>query len=156
MVCETNMGWGHPQPMSISGASAFTEQEVLMIAKGRTKTIEFVDQDEDFIKKLAKDIGCYYFKANERTYNLNKFASDIHSKMGVFAWVHKEGSDCFWISTRKIWVEEAKAKALAVKKVSRTNYFPRDTQHAEDSVCFDIKDDYEKTVKALRLINKSH
>jgi hypothetical protein len=127
-----------------------------MITKNRGKTIEFADQDESFIKKLAKDIGCYYFKANERTYNLNKFASDIHSKMGVFAWVHKEGSDCFWISTRKIWVEEAKAKALAGRKTSRTNCFPRDTQHAEDSVYFNIKDDYEKTVRALGLINKSH
>jgi hypothetical protein len=65
------------------------------------------------LKQLAKDTSCYYCKANERTYNLNKFDSDIHSEMGVFAWVHKEDDDCFWISTRKIWVEEAKAKVLA-------------------------------------------
>ena len=125
-----------------------------MPATNPTRTIEFGEQDEGFIKQLAKDIGCHYCKANERTYNLNKFDSDIHSEMGVFAWVHKEDNDCFWISTRKIWVEEAKAKVLAGRKVTGINCFPRDTQHAEDSVCFDTKDGYQKTVSALRLINK--
>ena len=125
-----------------------------MPVKSKTKTMEFGEQDGGFIKQLAKDIGCYYCKANERTYNLNKFDSDIHSEMGVFAWVHKENNDCFWISTRKIWVEEAKAKALAGRKASGINCFPRDVQHAEDSVCFDIRDSYQKTVSALRLINK--
>jgi len=124
-----------------------------MIAKKPTRTIEFAEQDEDFIKKLARDIGCHYCKANERTYNLNKFHSDIHSEMGVFAWVHKENTDYFWVATRKIWVEEAKTRALAGRKASKT-CFPRDAQHAEDSVCFDTKDDYEKTVRILRLISK--
>jgi hypothetical protein len=149
-----NMGWGYPQPMSIFRRSGFTEQEVSMPVKSKTKTIEFGEQDESFIKKLARDIGCHYSRANERTYNLNKFHSDIHSEMGVFAWVHKEDNDCFWISTRKIWVEEAKAKILAGRKASGINCFPRDTQHAEDSVSFDTKDGYQKTVSALRLINK--
>jgi hypothetical protein len=126
-----------------------------MINKKPNKTMEFSEQDEDFIKKLAKDIGCHYSKANERTYNLNKSKSNIPSEMGVFAWIHKEDKDYFWISTRKIWVEEAKTKVLAGRKKSRINCFPRDTQHAEDSVCFDINDDYEKTVKALNLINKA-
>jgi hypothetical protein len=125
-----------------------------MPVKSKTKTIEFDEQDEGFIKQLAKDIGCRYCKANERTYNLNKFASDIHSERGIFAWVHKEDNGCFWISTRKIWVEEAKAKVLAGRKVPGINCFPRDTQHAEDSVSFDTKDGYQKTVSALRLIKK--
>jgi hypothetical protein len=118
------------------------------------RTMEFGVQDEDFIKKLAGDIGCYYFKANERTYNLNKFKSDIQGKMGVFAWVHKEDRDYFWISTRKSWVDQARVKALTGKK-HRLGCFPRDTQHAEDSVCFDTKDSYLKTVQALSLINKA-
>ena len=125
-----------------------------MPVKNKTKIIEFGEQDEGFIKQLAKDIGCHYSRANERTYNLNKFKSDVQSEMGVFAWVHKEGDDCFWISTRKIWVEEAKAKVLASRRASGINCFPRDTQHAEDSVCFDTRDGYQKTVSALRLINK--
>ena len=125
-----------------------------MIAKKPIRTLEFGEQDEDFIKQLARDIGCHYCKANERTYNLNKFASDIHSEMGVFAWVHKEDNNCFWISTRKVWVEEAKAKALAGRKASGITCFPRDTQHAEDSVCFDTQDGYQKTIRALRIINK--
>jgi hypothetical protein len=125
-----------------------------MPVKSKIRTIEFGEQDEGFIKQLAKDIGCHYSKANERTYNLNKCDSDIHSEMGVFAWVHKEDNDCFWISTRKVWVEEAKAKVLAGGKASGINCFPRDTQHAEDSVCFDTKDSYKKTVSALRLIKK--
>lgn len=119
------------------------------------KTVEFTEQDEGFIQQLADDIGCYFAKANARTYNLNKSNSDIRSEMGVFAWVHKEANNCFWISTRKIWVEETKAKVLAGRKRSGISNFPRDTQHAEDSVCFDIKDDYQKTVRALILINKS-
>jgi len=129
---------------------------LLMITKKPTRTMEFSEQDENFIKKLAGDIGCHYSKANERTYNLHKFKSDIQGKMDVFAWVHKEKDDCFWVATRKIWVEEARAKALAGRKKSRINCFPRDTQHAEDSVCSDLNDDYLKTVKALSLINKTH
>ena len=148
------MGWGYPQPMSSFGRSGFTGKELPMIAKKPTRTIEFGEQDEDFIKQLAKDIGCHYCKANERTYNLTKFDSDIHSEMGVFAWVHKEDKDYFWIATRKIWVEEAKARALAGRKASRIASFPRDTQHAEDSVIFNTQDGYQKTVSALRLISK--
>ena len=125
-----------------------------MPAKTKTKTIEFGEQDEGFIKQLAKDIGCHYCKANERTYNLNKFDSDINIKMGVFAWVHKEGNDCFWISTRKIWVEEARAKALADRKTSGISCFPKNTEHAEDSVTFNTQNGYRKTVSALRLINE--
>ena len=117
--------------------------------------MEFGEHDEAFIKKLAKDIGCYYCKANERTYNLNKFDSDINSEMGVFAWVHKEEHDYFWVATRKIWVEEARVKALAGRKASVINSFPSDTQHAEDSVCFGTRDGYQKTVSVLRLINKA-
>ena len=104
------MGWIYHQPMSIFRRSGSTEEELFMIAKKTTKIIDFVEQDEDFIKQLARDVGCYYCKANERTYSLNKCDSNIHREMGVFAWVHKEDNDCFWVSTRKIWVEEAKAK----------------------------------------------
>lgn len=127
-----------------------------MITKKLRRTIEFTQQDEDFIKQLARDIGCHYSKANERTYNLNKFATDVLGEMGVFAWVHKEENDYFWVATRKIWVEEAKAKVLAGKKKAGLNCFPRDIQHAEDSVCFDTKGDYLKTVEVLHLINKAH
>jgi hypothetical protein len=118
--------------------------------------MEFGEQDEDFIKKLAGDIGCHYSKANDRTYNLNKFKSAIQGEMGVFAWVHKEEKDYFWVATRKVWVEQAKAKALAGRKRAGINCFPRDNQHAEDSVCFDMKDDYQKTVSVLTLIKKAH
>ena len=116
----------------------------------------FAEHDEDFIKKLAGDIGCHYSKANERTYNLKKHISNIQGKTGVFAWVHKEEDNYFWVATRKIWVEAARAKVLSGRKKHRTNCFPRDNQHAEDSVCFDIKVDYDKAVEALKLINKLH
>jgi len=127
-----------------------------MIINKPRKSIEFVEQDEGFLKQLAGDIGCFYCKANERTYNLNKHDSNIRSEMGIFAWVHKEAHDCYWISTRKIWVEEARAKVMTSRKKSGINCFPRDTQHAEDSVCFNIDDDYHKTIMTLSLINKSH
>ena len=127
-----------------------------MMSKQPRRTMEFDEQDEDFIKKLAGDIGCHYSKANERTYNLKKFKSNIQGKMGVFAWVHKEEKDYFWVVTRKVWVDQAKAKALASRKMSGLNCFPRDIQRAEDSVCFDMKDDYQKNVRALSLISKAH
>jgi hypothetical protein len=123
-----------------------------MLVKKPRRTMEFGAQDEEFVKKLAGDIGCYYSKANDRTYNLNKFNSDVCGEMGVFAWVHKEDRDYFWIATRKNWVEQAKAKALAGRR-GGLSCFPRDTQHAEDSVCFDTKDDYLNTVRVLSLIN---
>jgi hypothetical protein len=126
-----------------------------MIAKQPRRTMGFGEQDEDFIKKLAGDIGCHYSKANERTYNLNKFKTAIQGEMGVFAWVHKEDRDYFWVATRKTWVEQAKAKAQAGRKMSGVSCFPRDNQHAEDSVCLNTKDDYQKTVRVLSLINKS-
>jgi hypothetical protein len=86
---------------------------------------------------------------------LKKYKSDIHGEMGVFAWVHKEENNYFWVATRKIWVEEAKAKISTGRKKPGINCFPRDTQHAEDSVCFNTKEDYLKTVRILSLINKS-
>jgi hypothetical protein len=127
-----------------------------MINTKPRKTMDFIEQDEDFIRKLARDIGCHYSKANERTFNLCKSKSSIPNEMGVFAWIHKEEKGYFWVATRKIWVEAARAKALASRKKRGTHCFPRDNQHAEDSVCFDTKADYKKTVEALSLINKLH
>jgi len=148
------MGWGNLQPMFIPNQSAFIAEESLMIVNKPTKKNIFDEHDEDFIKQLAKDIGCHYCKANERTYSLNKFKSPIQGQMGVFAWVHKEENDYFWVATRKIWVEAAKAKALAGRKKNTISCFTRDTQHADDSVSYDTKNDYQKTVSSLKLINK--
>ena len=122
--------------------------------KAPTKKMEFGEQDESFIKQLAKDIGCHYSKANPRTYCLNKFNSAIQGEMGVFAWVHKEENDYFWVATRKIWIEAARDKANAGRKISRTSYLPRDFQHADDSVSFDTKDNYDNTVSSLKLVHK--
>lgn len=126
-----------------------------MTITSKTKTIEFGAQDEDFIKRLAEDIGCHYHQANERTYNLNNFCLDTHSELGAFAWVHKEDAESFWITTRKIWVEKSRTKAVLGKKASDITCLPRDIQHAADSVRFETKDDYQKTVSALKLIKES-
>ena len=127
-----------------------------MVIRKPRRTLEFSERDEDFIRKLAGDIGCHYCKANGHTYSLQKATSGSVSGMGVFAWIHKEENEYFWVATRKIWVEEAKAKALAGRKKRGINCFPRDKQHGEDSVCFDTKVDYDRTVEALSLINKLH
>jgi len=124
-----------------------------MVAKKPTRTMEFTDQDEGFIRQLSGDIGCYYHKASGRTYSLNKCDSDIHGEMGVFAWVHKESEDYFWVTTRRVWMEEAKTSALAGGRASTMTCFPRDTQDG-DSVFLDTRDGYQKTVRALKLINK--
>jgi len=127
-----------------------------MLTKNQPKITEFIEEDEGFIKKLAKAIGCHYSKANEHTYNLNKFDSDIPGKRGVFAWVHKDGADSFWISTRKIWVEEAREKVLSGRNSAGKNCFSRDTQRAGDSISLGTKDDYQKTVSVLTLVKKLH
>lgn len=125
-----------------------------MIIKKPMRKIAFVEQDENFVKQLARDIGCHYYKANDRTYSLNKSSSDVLGEMGAFAWVHKEEKDYFWVATRKIWIEQARAKADAGKKAIKIGCLPKNAQHAEDSVCFDTRDSYQKTVSSLRLIHK--
>ena len=124
-----------------------------MIVKKPARTMEFTVQDEDFIRQLSRDIDCYYCRANERTYNLNKCNSGIRSEMGVFAWVHKEAEAYFWVATRKVWVEEAKTRALDGGKALGITCFPKDAQDG-DSVCLDAKNGYQQTVRALRLINQ--
>jgi hypothetical protein len=119
-----------------------------------TKKMEFGDQDESFIKQLAKDIGCHYSKANPRTYSLNKTDSDVHGEMNVFAWVHKEESNYFWVATRKIWIEAARDKANAGRKSSKPSCLPRNNQHQDDSVCLDARDNYDKTVSSLKMVHK--
>jgi hypothetical protein len=148
------MGWGNLRPIFISRQPEFIRKDFSMVTKTPTRKMVFDEQDESFIKQLAKDVGCHYCKANERTYSLNKLDSAVHGEMGVFAWVHKEDTDYFWVATRKIWVEAARAKALAGRKKSTISCFSRDTQHADDSVIFDTRDNYEKTVNSLKLINK--
>jgi hypothetical protein len=126
-----------------------------MISKKPRRTMEFCNNDKDFIKHFAGDIGCHYSQANERTFNLNRFESDNQGEKGIFAWIHKEDK-YLWVATRKVWIEQAKAEALANRKTFEFNCFSRDSEHAEDSVYFNINDDYEKTVKVLSLINKSN
>ena len=116
--------------------------------------MEFGEADEIFVKQLARDIGCHYNKLNPRTYSLTRVNSAVNGEMGVFAWVHKEENDYFWVATRKIWMEQAKAKAIAGRRASKAECFPRDFQHADDSVSFDTRDSYDKTVSSLKLINK--
>ncbi len=125
-----------------------------MVAKKPTRTMEFTDQDEGFIRQLSGDIGCYYRKASETTYSLNRCDSDIHGEMGVFAWVHKEGDDYFWVTTRRVWMEEARTSALAGGRASAMTCFPRYAQDG-DSVFLDARAGYQKTVMVLKLINEA-
>ncbi|HOC70522.1 MAG TPA: hypothetical protein PKO23_17075 [Candidatus Hydrogenedentes bacterium] len=118
-------------------------------------TIAFDEQDEEFVRQLAGDIGCQYSKANARTYNLSKSEPDVQSGAGVFAWVHKHNKDHFWVSTRKDWVEQAKAMVQAGENQSDMSCFPRVTQHADDSVCLDTSLNYQKSVAVLSLIQDS-
>lgn len=148
------MGRGFLRPIYLFTIPAFTGKELPMMIKRPMKKMAFAEQDEDFVKQLARDIGCHYCKANEHTYSLNKSSSNIHGEMGAFAWVHKEEKDYFWVATRKVWIEQARAKANAGRRALKMGCFPRDTQHAEDSVSLDTRDNYQNTVSSLRLINK--
>ena len=116
-----------------------------MKAEKQRRTVEFIEQDEDFIKQISKDIGCYYSKANKLTFNLCTFKTTIPSKMRVFAWVHKEEKDDFWVATRKLWLDE-------VRNISSKTHFPPNTQDG-DSVSFGTRDRYQDTVRVLKLIN---
>jgi ABC-type sugar transport system substrate-binding protein len=130
-----------------------------MINKIPSKKIEFSEQDEEFIKQLAKDIGCNYSKANARTYSLTKNSSPAQGETGAalepqvaFAWVHKEENNYFWVATRKTWIEAARVKDDADRKKSAAPSFQRDTRQADDSVSFDMRGNYEKTVISLKLV----
>lgn len=120
------------------------------MAGKKIKITEFTEKDEDFIKQLARDIGCDYSKSNERTYNLNKCDAKIGKKLGIFAWVHKE-DDFFWIATRKTWIEEARSRAQATGVTAALSCFINGIENG-DSVSFNTKSGYEKTVKALTLV----
>lgn len=123
-----------------------------MTANQTKRTIAFSDEDETFVKQLAGDIGCRYSRSNERTFILNKHESEVQSKKGVFAWVHKESTNDFWVSTRTTWMEQARLKALSGRDKSNISCFSRSMTQGEDSICLDTKDDYRKTVTVLSLI----
>ena len=123
-----------------------------MVTKKPTRNMEFTAQDEGFIRQLSGDIGCFYRKASETTYSLNRHDSDTTGEMGVFAWVHKEGDDYFWVATRRVWIDEARTRALTGGSASPIlTRFPGDN-HDGDSVSLDAKDGYRKTVSLLKLI----
>jgi hypothetical protein len=123
------------------------EKEMLMKEKQR-KSMEFIEQDENFIKKFCSDIGCYYTKSNKITFNLSTTDSPVPGKMGVFAWVHKEEKDYFWVATRKMWLDEARV-------TSCNTHFPPNMQDG-DCISFDTKDNYQDTVRVMKLINIKH
>jgi hypothetical protein len=149
------MGWYTPAHIcSTTPITPSPGKDISMVTKTPTKKIAFGEQDESFVKQLARDIGCHYSKANPRTYSLNRFKSEVQSESGVFAWVHKEETNYFWVATRKIWIEQARAIANSGRKQSGISFFPRDTQLADDSVVFDTRANYEKTVNSLKLVHK--
>jgi hypothetical protein len=119
-----------------------------MKTEKQRKTVEFTDRDEDFIKQISKDIGCSYCKANKLTFNLSTFDTVIPGNTSIFAWVHKEETDYFWITTRKNWLDEARNK-------SRKTHFPMDIRGG-DCVYLDTRDNYNDTVRVLKLLNKIH
>jgi hypothetical protein len=130
-----------------------------MPIKTPIRKMEFVEQDEDFIKQLASDIGCSYSKSNARTYSLIKNTSgtggEINSDLPpqvAFAWVHKEEANYYWVATRKAWIEAARARDDAGRKKSAAPSFSRNTQHQDDSVSFDMRENYDKTVNSLKLV----
>ena len=112
------------------------------------KTAEFTGLDENFIKQISKDIGCSYFKANKFTFSLSTPDAVILGKTSIFAWVHKAETNEFWITTRKNWLDEARDK-------SRKTHFPSDIRGG-DCVYFDTGDNYDDTVRVLKLLNKTH
>ncbi len=126
-----------------------------MIAKQPARTLVFEEQDEKLVSKLAADVGCHYSKANDRTFNLNRSGGTGQRQKGVFAWVHKEEKNCLWVSTRIIWVEQARTMVLAASNKSGLNCFPKQDRHAEDSLSLDLNQDYDKKVRLLTLINKA-
>jgi hypothetical protein len=130
-----------------------------MPLKSPVRKLEFVENDEQFVKQLAKDIGCNYSKANARTYSLTKNTpsqpdeTDANPAAEVaFAWVHKEDNNYFWVATRKTWIEAARTQDDAGRKKSAAPGFSRNTQHQDDSVSFDMRANYDKTIISLKLV----
>jgi hypothetical protein len=125
-----------------------------MTEKMPTKKMVFELNDEVFVKQLAHDIGCHFSKANPHTYSLTRSLSAIQGEMGAFAWVHKESENYFWVATRKIWIEKARSAANTNRRRSRASCLPMNTHRADDSVSFDTRANYDKTVSSLKLIHK--
>jgi hypothetical protein len=119
-----------------------------MKTERQRKSVEFTDQDEDFIKRISKDIGCSYCKSNKLTFSLSTFDTLIPNNTSIFAWVHKEETNDFWITTRKNWLDEARNE-------SQTTHFPSDIRGG-DCIYFDTKDSYDDTIRVLKLLNKRH
>ena len=119
-----------------------------MKVEKQRKSVEFIEQDENFIKQISKDVGCHYYKTNKLTFNLSTFDTTKPGKISVFAWVHKEEEGNFWVTTRKSWLDEA-------RNISRKTHFPKNTQDG-DCISFGIKDNYRDTVKVLQLLNSKY
>jgi hypothetical protein len=134
-------------------------KDVVMPIKTPVRKMEFAEQDENFIKQLAADIGCGYSKSNTRTYSLTKntpaaggeINTDLPTQV-AFAWVHKEETNYFWVATRKAWIEAARVHDDAGRKKSAAPSFSRNTQHQDDSVSFDMRENYDKTVNSLKIV----
>jgi hypothetical protein len=58
------------------------------------------------------------------------------------------------VATRKIWIQAAKAEDISDRKKAGGSVFPRDNQLADDSVVFDTRSNYDKTVSSLKLVHK--
>jgi hypothetical protein len=119
-----------------------------MKAEKQRKSVEFIEEDENFVRQLSKDIGCYYRKTNKITFNLSTSETRIPGKVSIFAWVHKGEKDCFWVVTKKSWLDEA-------RNISRNTHFPPNIQDG-DCISLDARDNYNDTVRVLKLLNKEH
>jgi hypothetical protein len=64
-----------------------------------------------------------------------------------FARVHKEGSEYFRVSERKILINEARTKTITSRKTPGANCFARNMQQADDNVSFNTQDDKKKDGK---------
>jgi hypothetical protein len=119
-------------------------RKFLMKTEKQNKKVAFIEKDEEFIRKMADDIGCGFLKSNALTYGLGN-PTALPSNFSAFAWVHKEEDDNFWVATRKLWMDEVISKSSGM-------YFPFNAKD-DDCVCFDTKYKYQETVKILKLIN---
>ena len=112
------------------------------------KSLEFIEQDEEFIKQIAKDVGCHYCKTNKLTFYLSTLNTATPSKASIFAWVHKGDKESFWVATRKSWLDKA-------RNASNSTHFPLDIQDS-DTISFDTAENYDDTIRVLKLLNDKH
>jgi len=116
---------------------------------------------EDFVKRFAIDVGCYY-KKNQSNYSLKKYRSCERGHMGVFGWTGElKTRELFRISTYKCRANDTAIADADYEKLNM-HYIPKgkDFHGKATGLVYQVKKgsrggDYQKAVNALKVVSSN-